>query len=513
MADGLVAVRRHGRNVHRNWCASVSLLSLCAFHCLVPTDSAHAQADPARTTQPTNAEPSITPPLPPIMVRAPAQQKQRPKAVPRRAPARAPAAPPPPASPVIPEDVTVAAPAYQSDPVKSAGEQTRTGTRINAQPAARPGEVLETVPGLIVTQHSGEGKANQYFLRGFNLDHGTDLAITVDGMPVNMPTHGHGQGYADVNFLIPELIASMRIRKGPYFADEGDFSAAGAVHIEYLDKMNPGLVQATAGMFGYGRALTIKSLPLWAGNLLFAGEAIVYDGPWDVPDRARKINGVLRYSQGTADDGFSVTGMAYDNHWTSTDQIPERAVSEGLIDRLGSLDPTDGGLASRYSLSTRLSQTSDYGVTRFDAYAIRSTLTLFNNFTYFLDDSVNGDQFSQLDQRTVLGFHGNHTFKGRLGPYDSETRIGLQSRYDDIDVGLLKTFQRTALSTVRLDNVQEGSVGFYAQNTTKWTNWVRTIVGVREDLFQGKVASDTPQNSGNADASIASPKFGVVFGP
>src|SRR4051812_49091425 len=300
MADGLVAVRRHGRNVHRNWCASVSLLSLCAFHCLVPTDSAHAQADPARTTQPTDAEPSITPPLPPIMVRAPAQQKQRPKAVPRRAPARAPAAPPPPASPVIPEDVTVAAPAYQSDPVKSASEQTRTGTRINEQPAARPGEVLETVPGLIVTQHSGEGKANQYFLRGFNLDHGTDLAITVDGMPLNMPTHGHGQGYADVNFLIPELIASMNVKKGPYYANEGDFASAGALSIDYYRRLPQNFLDMTFGSFGYARSVAAGSTKLGAGDLMAAFEATKYEGPWRVGDDVQKFNGVLRYAQGTA---------------------------------------------------------------------------------------------------------------------------------------------------------------------------------------------------------------------
>jgi outer membrane receptor protein involved in Fe transport len=488
---------------------SVSSLAL-GLQTVVAAGPAWAQANG-------DASESVSPILPTIVVTAPPrqQQKKRAKAPPRRAAAPPRTAPLQVTVPAVapPEGAIVAAPAYQSDPEKSASEQSRTGARINAQPAARPGEVLETVPGLIVTQHSGEGKANQYFLRGFNLDHGTDLAITVDGMPVNMRTHGHGQGYADINFLIPELIASMRIRKGPYFADEGDFSSAGSLHIDYLDKMDPGLAQATAGMFGYGRALTVKSLPMWAGNLLFAGEAIVYDGPWDVADRVRKFNGVLRYSQGTADDGFSITGMAYSNRWTSTDQIPERAVNEGLISRFGSLDPTDGGLSSRYSLSSRMSQTSDYGVTRFEAYAIRSTLTLFNNFTYFLDDPVNGDQFSQLDERTVLGFHGNHTFKGRIGPFDSETRIGVQSRYDDIQVGLLKTIQRMPLATVRLDNVQQSSVGFYGQNTTHWTDWMRTIVGVREDVFQGKVASDTPENSGNATASIASPKFGLVLGP
>ncbi len=213
----------------------------------------------------------------------------------------------------LPEIVNVAAQTRQTEPENSASEQHRSAERIIQQPYARPGEFLEATPGLIVTQHSGESKANQYFLRGFNLDHGTDLAITVDGMPVNMRTHGHGQGYADVSFLIPELIASMRIRKGPYFADEGDFSSAGALHIDTIDTLNPGLAQVTVGMFGYGRALAIKAVGVGAGNLLVAGEGTIYDGPWDVPDKMKKINGVVRYSQGTAIEGFSITGMAYDN--------------------------------------------------------------------------------------------------------------------------------------------------------------------------------------------------------
>ena len=220
--------------------------------------------------------------------------------------------------------------------------------------------MLEATPGLIVTQHTGEGKANQYFLRGFNLDHGTDLAITVDGMPVNMRTHGHGQGYADINFLIPELIQSMRVRKGPYFADEGDFSSAGALHIDYLDTFDPGTsAQATVGSFGYRRGARRRKSQCRpaAGNLLVAGEATTYNGPWDVPDKVRKFNGVMRYSQGTADDGFSLTGMAYTNRWTSTDQVAQRAIDDGVIGRFGTLDPTDGGNSSRYSLSGRVSAT------------------------------------------------------------------------------------------------------------------------------------------------------------
>jgi outer membrane receptor protein involved in Fe transport len=395
----------------------------------------------------------------------------------------------------------------------AASEQSISGERISAEPAARTGEVLEMTPGLVVTQHSGEGKANQYFLRGFNLDHGTDLAITVDGMPVNMRTHGHGQGYADINFLIPELIKSMRVRKGPYFADEDDFSSAGALKIDLIDKQSPGLAQVTGGTFGYWRGLALKSLPAWAGNVLIATEANTYDGPWDVPDRVRKFNGVVRYTQGTADDGFSLTGMAYANRWTSTDQVAERAITSGLIDRFGSLDPTDGGDASRFSLSSRFARTTDFGITEVNAYAIRSTLTLFNNFTYFFDNPVLGDQFSQIDRRILTGVNARQTIKGKLGAFDTETQFGVQQRYDDVEVGLLKTFQRMTLSAVRDDRVREDSVGLYAQNTTRWLDWYRTTVGLRRDWYRASVASDTPENSGDVNAFITSPKFGMVFGP
>ncbi len=388
-----------------------------------------------------------------------------------------------------------------------------SGSEVNAIPFSRPGEALEVVPGLIVTQHSGEGKANQYFLRGFNLDHGTDLAITVDGMPVNMPTHGHGQGYADINFLIPELIQSVNVRKGPYFADQGDFASAGAVAIDYVNKLPKNIAEMTFGSFGYRRALGVGSAAVGGGTLLTAIEAAKYDGPWEVPDNVRKLNGVMRYSQGTATDGLTLTAMAYSNGWNSTDQVPQRAIDQDLINRFGALDPTDGGTSSRFSLSGNWAQSGDYGQTNVSAYVVRSDLRLFNDFTFFLDNPVNGDQFSQLDRRTLGGFDARHTLDWRFAGVEAQTRVGMQSRYDDIHVGLFKTEQRTWLSTVRDDRVQEGNVGLWTDTTTRWTDWLRTTVGIREDFFVGHVFSDTPQNSGNAQASMASPKAGIVLGP
>ena len=388
-----------------------------------------------------------------------------------------------------------------------------TGEQVNAVPFARVGEALEVVPGLIVTQHSGEGKANQYFLRGFNLDHGTDLAIKVDGMPVNMPTHGHGQGYADINFLIPELIQSVNVRKGPYYADVGDFSSAGSVTIDYLNKLPKNLAEVTVGSFGYRRGVAAGSTAVGAGTLLAAIEGTKYEGPWDVPDNVRKISGVLRYSQGTATDGLTLTAIAYSNGWTSTDQVAQRAIDQGIISRFGTLDPTDGGTSSRFSLSGNWAQSSEYGQSKISAYVVRSDLQLFNNFTYFLDNPVNGDQFNQLDRRTLGGFDARHAFDWRFGGFETQTRVGLQSRYDDIHVGLFKTEQRAVLSTVREDRVEEGNVGFWTDTTTRWNDWLRTTVGIREDIFAGRVLSDTPENSGNAQATITSPKAGLVLGP
>ena len=395
----------------------------------------------------------------------------------------------------------------------AASAVTIGGAEVNARPFARAGEALEVVPGLIVTQHSGEGKANQYFLRGFNLDHGTDLAISVDGMPVNMPTHGHGQGYADINFMIPELIQSVNVRKGPYFADVGDFGSAGSLTIDYINRLPKNILETTNGTFGYHRGLAAGSTAVGAGTLLAAVEGVKYNGPWDVADNVRKLNGVLRYSQGTATDGFALSAMAYSNGWNSTDQVAQRAIDQGMIGRFGSLDPTDGGVSSRFSLSSSWAQSSEYGQSKINAYAINSSLRLYNNFTYFLDDPINGDQFSQMDRRTVYGLNASHAFDVRVGGIETQTRFGLQTRGDDIRVGLFKTLQRETLSTVREDSVREGNVGLWADTTARWTDWLRTTVGIREDYFAGRVLSDTPENSGNAQASMTSPKAGIVLGP
>ena len=234
----------------------------------------------------------------------------------------------------------------------SASQGTVGIDELERRTLSRPGEVLETVPGVIATQHSGAGKANQFFLRGFNLDHGTDFATSISSVPVNLPTHAHGQGYSDLNFMIPELIERVDFRKGVYSADLGDFSSAGAADIHYVESLPQSIAQVEGGSFGYERGLYASSHRIGSGNFLYAVELFHNDGPWTNPDDYKKINGVLSYSRGTADWGYSVTSMSYVGDWNATDQIAQRALEEipdfSLFD---SLDSSDGGNSQRHSLS------------------------------------------------------------------------------------------------------------------------------------------------------------------
>jgi outer membrane receptor protein involved in Fe transport len=379
-----------------------------------------------------------------------------------------------------------------------ASQMTVTGEELNARPVTRPGEILEAAPGLIVTQHSGEGKANQYFLRGYNLDHGTDLAISADDVPVNLRTHAHGQGYSDLNWLMPETINSVEVRKGPYFADEGDFASAGNLHIGLIDSVNRNIASMTVGSFGYERIFGMGSTKLGDGTLLLAGEAGAYNGPWVNPDDMRKINSLLRYTQDTAQDGFSITGMAYSNRWNSTDQVPQRAITSGQIGLFGEEDPTDGGNTDRFALSARMAETDDAGSWKANAYVVKSDLDLFNDFTYFLTNPTLGDQFHQHDDRVMTGMNASRTLTGSFAGRPMETTFGVQTRYDDIDLGLTDTYQRSFLSDVRSDRVREASVGIYAQNTIHWTDWFRTVMGWRGDTYAANVYSIfDANNSGN----------------
>jgi outer membrane receptor protein involved in Fe transport len=396
----------------------------------------------------------------------------------------------------------------------AASQGAITARQLDARPIMRAGEVLETVPGVIISQHSGEGKANQYYLRGFNLDHGTDFATSVAGMPVNMPTHGHGHGYSDLNFLIPELVSGVQYMKGPYFAENGDFATAGSATINYANSLDAPIVRLSGGDQGYGRGLFAASPQVGRGRLLAAFEFNHNDGPWDRADKYRKFNGVIRYSEGDAINGLSITGMGYQGRWSSTDQIPQRAVDEGLIGRFGNLNDSDGGDTYRYSGAVDWQRTHGNGATRVSAYGLVYDLDLFSDFTYFLDDPVNGDQFEQADHRVVTGGRITHRRLGRWGGRAVQNTVGLQVRHDQItNVGLYHTSNRVRLEAVRQDAVQQTSGAVFAQNEIEWTPWMRTILGLRGDVYRFNVDAGDPANGGTVYAGLGSPKATVVFGP
>ncbi len=400
--------------------------------------------------------------------------------------------------------------------VATAGsEGAITAAQLEARPINRAAEVLETVPGMIISQHSGEGKANQYYLRGFNLDHGFDFGQTIAGVPVNMPSHAHSQGYADSNFLIPELVSGVQFRKGPYYAETGDFSSAGSANISYFNVLRRPIVKFSSGSFGYLRFLGAASPRVGSGNVLAALEYEQDNGPWESPNGLDKFNGVLRYSQGDARNGLSATVMGYANHWHSTDQIPRRAVESGAIGRFGFIEETDGGETYRYAGSIDRQWSDSNRSTRVTGYAQRYGVQLFHNFTYFLNDPVNGDQFEQFEERWTTGGKLTQRRMARVGGKPSESAFGMEFRNDSVGgpLGLYRTRATERISTARADDVDQYTVGLFGETEVEWSRIVRTTFGLRGDFYHWDVMAKNPLNSGTKTAGIMSPKVSAAFGP
>lgn len=383
------------------------------------------------------------------------------------------------------------------------------------RPLSRPGELVEVVPGMMATQHSGSGKANQYFLRGFNLDHGTDFSGMADGVPLNLPTHGHGQGYLDLNSIIPELVDFIEFGKGPYHAEAGDFSSAGYTRFHTKHRLEKGLIKFGYGSYDYYRGVLANSNEIGAGDLLYGAEINFYDGPWDKDENVNKFNGLLRYTVDHGDMGYALVGTIYHNNWDSTEQIPQRAVDQGIISERGTLDDTAGGNIERYSLSANWWRNSDYGDTELSAYSVYSDFTLHSNFTYFLEDQVNGDQITQKDRRYIVGGEAKHKFYNDWFGFSVDNNIGLQIRHDYIpNVALYKSQARNIFRTVSEHKVNQTSLGFYWENQTQWTEKFKTILGLREDIYLYDVESrHISENSGEASDTQFSPKLSLVFGP
>ena len=400
----------------------------------------------------------------------------------------------------------------------SAAEGVVGQQEIRLRPIFRTGDILEFVPGLVATQHSGSGKANQYFLRGFNLDHGTDFATMVDGMPVNMRTHGHGQGYTDLNFIAPETVQSLRYQKGVYYTEIGDFSGAGSAQLSTMKEAPAPGVELALGEYGFQRLVGIANATTGNGHWLVAGERQFYDGPWqDINEDINKTNALIKWSDDLAGGEVSVSFMGYDNSWNSADQIPQRAVTSGRIDELGSIDPSVGGESHRYSVNTDWQNDNWH----FSAYAIAYQLNLWSNFTYFLDNPEQGDQFEQVDDRTIYGGQLDYQFSHALYSKPSSTKVGFQTRIDDIEeVGLYATRDRVRLGVTRSDEVLQSSISSFIRNETQWTSQFRSVLGARFDYFDFSVDDqvgvnrfgiDLSPNSGDASDDITSLKGSLIY--
>lgn len=390
----------------------------------------------------------------------------------------------------------------------SASQGWVSGDTLLERPMLRTGEMLEFIPGMMVTQHSGSGKANQYFLRGFNLDHGTDFTVSVDGMPINMRSHGHGQGYSDLNFVIPEMVDNLNYFKGTYYANIGDFSSAGGAFFNLRNSLEKNQLFLTLGEYGYQRITTVNQADIGEGKAIAALEYQTYDGPWtDISEDVRKKNANIRYITPLFDGELTVTGMAYDNSWNGADQVPARAIESGLIDRLGSIDTEVGGESSRYSLSANY-QSDDINAS---FYVIDTDLTLFSNFTYFLDNPETGDQFEQADDRKIYGGEIFTTLPLEVTEGSTIT-MGAQWRFDDIDnVGLYRTQNLQRLSTIREDAIKSSSYSVFAQSNIVLSDDLSLSLGGRYDYLDVEVDSDLAANSGDEGDGLFTLKAALKY--
>ena len=414
----------------------------------------------------------------------------------------------------------------------TASQGSVTEQELELRPAYRVGQLLESVPGLVVTVHSGEGKANQYLARGFNLDHGTDIANFVDDMPVNRPTNTHGQGYSDLNFIMPELANGLDYTKGPYYAPVGDFGSVASTHMKLANDI-PNQVSLAAGTLGVYNVFVGGTEHLGANDRIVGGAYYGHvDGPFTHPDDFEKVAGVLRYSHGTELDGYSATALYFHGQGNMTTDQPLRAVQEGVIGRFGTLDPSDGSFSQRHSLSLHYATTGDAWRFRSSAYYIESRMILWNDFTHFLNDPLNGDQEQQTETRTTTGGEAAGLFNLTLGAIQNELAVGVQLRDDSADVNRLHTLYRKPLDYCSLlqangpavqvaapggvcnaDQVHLLDLGPYADVTTHWVAWLRTVLGVREEYYRASDHSRTTGFQGITDQTLLQPKGSVILGP
>jgi hypothetical protein len=403
-------------------------------------------------------------------------------------------------------------------PITAASALTTSGTEIGMRPITRPGDVAEVMPGLFAVQHAGGGKANQYFIRGFDADHGTDVAIGIDGVPVNMVSHAHGQGYADLNGLIPELVSSVDVRKGPYEVFDGDLATAGAIDMHLIDRVTENRATASYGSWNTARGLVITGVNRGTTHAVVAGEAFTTDGAFQNEEDLVRLNAYAKVTARPTDAlDVSVGGTAYGSGWNGSGQIPLREVESGDLGWFGTEDRSEGGQSTRRNLYGQAElRTGDQQTVFAQAWSTTYRLNLYSNFTFFLNDPVHGDEIEQEDQRKAAGFDTWWRDVETTGDLTFTTRIGSQGRQDRIDARLFHDEVRERLDTNVDAHVDEARIGLYAREEIAWKDRVRLVGGARVDHYtfavddELDVPADGATSSGVEDAALVSPKANLI---
>ncbi len=413
-------------------------------------------------------------------------------------------------------------------PVSAASSQEISAIDMQLKPVRSTQDMLLMVPGLFIAQHQGGGKAEQIFLRGFDCDHGTDVSINVDNMPVNLPTHAHGQGYADLHFLIAETVDKMEVNKGPYLPDFGDFYTAGAVSFKTKDVLDNNLFKIEGGQFNTQKYTFIYQ-PDNGGkeqNGYLSTQFFHSDGPFKNPENFQRMNFFGKYFfQLTHDSKLTFSFSGYTTGWNASGQIPERAVNEGLIGRFGYLDPNEGGSTDRENINIAYNFLTNAG-NEFETHAFMSNYNfkLFTDFTYFLVDTVNGDMIEQTEHRSIMGVNSTYKFASDFMGIKIINKVSCGYRGDDIALQLWHSPNRIRMNVFTNDVVDEQNLFTWAEQEYVFSPRIRMVWGIRQDLFTfskndlvnnalDSINNGLPHASGTAYKSVFSPKINFIFSP
>jgi outer membrane receptor protein involved in Fe transport len=417
---------------------------------------------------------------------------------------------------------------WGEQPTSTATEQTRWQKDLDLRPTNTPSDVMRLTPGLIIGQHHGGGKSDQILFRGFDSDHGTDFAVFIDGIPVNMVSHAHGQGYADLHWLIPETVEKVEIYKGPYFVQLGDFATSGAMNIITKKRDKDSTLTLSGGSYSTQRYVGILAPP--EGTALspyIAGEVYMNDGPFKNSNDYIRYNIITKFGfWQTASSNLSFLGTFFKTSWNASGEIPARAVRDGQIGRFGSFDPSEGGKSERQNMSLIYNYADTSQSFTAQTWVSWYRLQLWSNFSLFLNDPVNGDGIEQNDKRFLIGNNINYRRNYNLFGLPMETFVGFQSRFDHIRVGLFSQTDRRRTTklgnispTINNNDIEQTNLSWFAQQEIKPTSWLRTQIGVRMDNFmfdvqqKGDPAMIVDPIAGDGSATIVNPKLNFIFTP